>query len=360
MTKFHFVTAVWGEVYTNFYMSVILPTQLSPRNLIYFQGRSESVYHIYTTSKDAKVIKNSLSYAKLSEIMTTDIHIIDGLDLKSKYQAMAECHKRAIQKANMEECAIIFLSPDAICSDGTFMNIVKLAEKGIRAVMILGVRVTKETFIPSLLNQHCINGVNVTISARQLVRIAMENLHPMSKSLFWNSKCFNKRNPSNFYWQVGMEGLLCRSFHLHPLMVNPIRRGVLPSGTIDDDYILKAFKSLDQIHVVCDSDEIAVCEISASNQWGEFPHNRSCIWQVAKWVVAHTNLVHRDFVKKKIFFHSEDLSRRWVEVEHDSEYVIRKILWAAVLVKLWQISRLKSWLGSVKRRIKLFVGRNKV
>ncbi|MGD9973841.1 MAG: hypothetical protein AB7S77_12350 [Desulfatirhabdiaceae bacterium] len=353
MIKFHFIMVVWGEVYTNFYVSIILPTQLSPGNLLYVQGRSKSVYHIYTTSKDVEKIKNALSYVNLSRIMTTEIHLIDGLDLNFKYQAMAECHKQAIQRADREGCAMIFLSPDAICSDGTFMNVVNLAEKGIRAIMVAGIRVAKETFIPSFLAQHCDNGIfSISISSRQLVRIAMENLHPISKTLFWNSKWFNNGWPSHLYWKVDGEGLVARCFHMHPLMVYPTRRGVLPFGTIDDDFISLSCQSLDQIHVVDDSDEIAVCEVSDSNQWGEFLLSRSCIWRVVTWVVKHTNLVHRDFIKNKIRFHSEDLTICWGKTEHDSEDVVRKILWLAELLKSLQIYRLRSWLGEVIRSIK--------
>ena len=367
MTKFHFVTVVWGEAYTNFYLRIVLPTQLSPGNLHYFQGMSASSYHIYTTSKDIEVIKNVSSYAVLSEYMPVEIHLIDGLDLTVKYQAMIECHKRAIQNADKAECAIIFLSPDAIYSDGTFMHLVKLAEKGIEAVMVAGIRVAKETFTPSFLERHRANDdLSISISSRQLVKIAMKHLHPFSILSFWNSKSFTQ-GPSHLYWKVDDEGLLARCFHLHPLMVNPSRRGVLPSGTIDDDYILLSCQSPAHIHVVSDSDEIAICEVSASNQFGDIPHCRSSVWRVAIWVAGHTDAIHRNFFRNKIRFHSEDISSRWEEVEHDSEDVIGRILRGAGWVKAWQTSRLglrlgalRSGLGVVKRSMKRFMGRNEV
>lgn len=325
MMKIHFITAVWGDSYTDLFLNVALPNQLSPGNLpsFYHSSGKGSIYKIYTMFEDAEKIKKSPVFAELSGAMSTEIVLIDDLNVKIKHNALSECHKRAIGAADNDGAALAFLSPDSIWSDGTFANLLEIVATGKRVVMVAGIRVVKETFVPTLLQQfRSKSDFSISISSRELVKIALDHLHPVTKSLFWNSKEFSGW-PSHLYWDVNQEGLLARCFHLHPLVVNPSRRGLSFSSTIDADYFSLACPDLNDLYVVVDSDEMVCCEISSLAQSaGTIAPNGSSVIQVARWARHQTNQHHREFVRHRIRFHFKEISEDWQQVERSSDRVV--------------------------------------
>jgi len=355
--NFRFVNVVWGDTYTDLFLNVVLPNQLSSGNLGIFRGREGAVYRIYTTSKDAENIKISPAFLKLSGIMSSEIALIDDVNIENKYSALIECHRRAIRAAGNDCAALVFLSPDVIYADGTFTNLTRLAAAGNRAVMVATIRLVKETFVPVFL-ERCYSKDDLTapISSRELVKLALNHLHPITKSLFWHSTEFNREWPSHLYWGIGQEGLLARCFNPSTLMVNPRRRGILPRSTVDNDYVLLACPNPEDLYVVEDSDEIAGFEISSLSEpvgqmvhWGKIERNVSNIIEVAAWAKYHTNSHHREFLRHRIRFHFNDVSENWYKVEHLSDKVVDTILWPPGKYKIPMLLYIPRW---TYRRIK--------
>ena len=81
--------------------------------------------------------------------------------------------------------------------------------------------------------------------------------------MFVDAKAFSTF-PLGMYWPVGAEGLLARSFHLRPLMIDPKGSQVLPKGTIDAGLLARACPDPAHVHVVTDSDELVVFELTAA------------------------------------------------------------------------------------------------
>ena len=77
-------------------------------------------------------------------------------------------------------------------------------------------------------------------------------------------------NPTSVYWPVrsgsAVEGLLVRSFYLHPMLVDPVRRTTMPGGPIDSHYVRDCCPDLTQCHVVDDSDDLVVFELSPAGR----------------------------------------------------------------------------------------------
>ena len=324
--QLHFITAVWGRTYTDLFLQVVVPNQLSAGNLLYFRDKPGSaLFKIYTTKADAEYIRASPCYAQLAAAVPVEFVLFDDVDLGAKYEALIECHRRAIRSADETGAALVFLSPDAIWSDGTFRRLWELGRAGTRVVMSGSIRVTKETFVPEYLARHysaptCSAG----IGSRELVKLAMRHLHPLSQSLFWDSDHFGL-GPSHIYWRVGEDGVLGRCFHLHPLMVNPQVRGLLPKSTVDADYTPLACPDPESLYVAEDSDEIACFEISARDQFGTFAPNRFNAADVAFYARYWTQEHHRKFVHHPIRYHGSELSPQWKEAEEASARVLESV-----------------------------------
>lgn len=160
----------------------------------------------------------------------------------------------------------------------------------------------------------------------QLVRLMLAYAHPITTALFWDAPHFS-RWPSHLYWRVGRDGLLARCFHLHPLMVRPVRRDVLPSTTIDDQYVTHACPDPADVYVVKDSDEMVGVSLNAkAEDVGEMRPESASVFRVVGWAREATTHLQRELATHRIRFHAGDLGAEWEPVERASDDVIESLL----------------------------------
>ena len=78
---FHFCSVVWGESFVDKFLNLSLPCQLSLGNLpaISFSKKAGHKYYVFTTSQDARVIQKSPTFVRLSETISTEIHLADDV-----------------------------------------------------------------------------------------------------------------------------------------------------------------------------------------------------------------------------------------------------------------------------------------
>lgn len=324
---FRFTTVVWGTDFANAFLKVVLPSLLTPGNLIGFAANTDSRYRIYTTPRDAHGILRSKAYKRLSEIMPVELATVQRISYNGKYRSMTQCHADFIRSFGHESCAFFFISPDAIWADGAFDRLFEINRMGKRMVAVTTPRLSKETFIPAFLKQFGGEDETRPITPRQLVKLAMDHLHPITQSQFWNPEENIGTEPGDIFWKVDEGGFLARAFHLQPLMVRPVDRTVLPTTAVDADYTGKVCPDTSDIYVVKDSDELCYFDFTSSKDRKEFIMlGTQTVTELAKAAKVQTNEHHREFVKSKIRFHWTDLSEKWSEVEKRSDLVIEQIL----------------------------------
>lgn len=329
---FHLVTVVWGSDFTDIFLNLVLPSLLSPGNLPVFQEMKQSVYKIYTTAKDAEVIAKSKKYKLLTEIINTKIKVFRFPRYPvGRYQYLTFCQKHALIEAYKQDCAFVYLTPDNIYANGSFTNLLKIVATGKRVVMEPSFTVTAEKFIPVAKKKLFSIEENgrVSIDSRRLIKIAISYLHPIEKALFWKSTDFSGW-PALLYWSVKEDGLLKRAFHLHPLMIRPKKKWILPSGTVDGSkYLDLACPNLEEFYIVEDSDEIMSVGIKPLNHpVNHFirQNTKSSVNEVAEWAKREASSCHRHFFQHKIRIHGNEISEnQWKAIEEESDRVVQKI-----------------------------------
>jgi len=332
--NFNFITAVWGPAYTELYLRVVLPNQLTPGNLLAIADRGKPVYRVYTGSADAEVIRASAVWKALEALMETEIcevdNILEGHLKPDKYGTMTACHRLGILASLRDtESVLIFPPADVLFSEGTFARLYELAQAGKRVVMLAGVRLLKETVVPAYLERYARSDqIGIPIGSRELVALALEHLHPISKAMLWDSPSFITF-PSAFYWLVGNEGIIERAFHLHPVMVHPLVRDALPVNTIDGDYLTRSCPNFSDVHVVTTSDEMVVYELSPQTHCDHIPlkdgqliPHRANIEEVAKFIGPYSDSYHRRFARHEIRHVATEPSQIWDPVSREAEHVI--------------------------------------
>lgn len=320
MKPFHVVTVVWGPEFRRVFLDVCVPNQLTPGNLGALPAGSR--YRVFTSEDDVDVLEAGLR--EVSGQMAVDLIAAPELSASdgTRFTRMTACHAQALRDAAEAGAALIFLSPDIVLSEGTLAAVVRRHDEGKRAVACTGLRVQREAFVEALRARGGTRGV----PPRELVSLALAHLHPFTLAHMADGVPGSRR-PIGVYWNVPGEGILARPFYMHPLMVDPPRRDARPDGTIDQHYLVHACPARDQIHVVTDSDELAVFEMShvdaAVTETGPEPISR---WRAAT-VLCRCDAHQKTYWRVPIRLHVREVDVSWKAIEAASARFARHVGW---------------------------------
>lgn len=354
--QIHIVTPVWGEEFTKTFLDFGLQSLLTEDNLGAFIKSSsfQGVYKIYTHSKDAKIIKESLIYKKLSSLIKVEFHLIEEIEKKldksqkSKYQKLAICWENSLQEAFKDDAALIFLHPDIICSNNLIYELLSFLKQGYRAVCLQAIRLAKQDFTAYLKN----NFQEYDFSPRKLVTIAMNFLHPFSKKLFIDEEQL-PQCPSSLYWRCG-KNILTRTFHIHPLLIWPtIKVSTLTS--VDGDLIEKACPS-SQIKIIDNSDQLTVFEMTDQSPNILENQNTNNLLHLMRWSFQSVRPFHWQIIKHKMCFKQTDCDCSKSKVVKKSIY---KIKYLRFLVAIYANARKNPLLLFFYKKIKKIVFQNR-
>ncbi|ACM19019.1 hypothetical protein Geob_0654 [Geotalea daltonii FRC-32] len=320
--RYDLITILWGPGYTGYFLEIVLPSHLAKGNLEAFRGKN-SRYRIFTTSKDAEIIRGAAPYQALSSMMTTEIFPIDFLDAFEKYKRMTLCHKIAIKEAEEIGATMLFLPPDVIFATGAFANLLSVAEEAM-AIMIAVPRVVKDAVTPLCLAAKD-TPVELNIQPRHMVQMMLSHLHPTANALFYDTRQASIW-PSQIYFKVPEQGLIAHCFHLHPILVRPRVNSVAFDVTIDGDYLLASCPDSSEIAVITDSDLVMAME-PCDDSYGPSPSSSSYqLDKITEWAATNANQHHRHFFTRKICFHSgETNSPEWLKMKEASEMFVSYI-----------------------------------
>jgi hypothetical protein len=170
------------------------------------------------------------------------------------------------------------------------------------------------------------------------VRLCLKHLHSIEKTYFWGSQFSSF--PIHAYWPVNEEGLTARCYYLHPLLINPLVKYVLPNITIDADYVDLACSNRSYIYIVQDSDELCCFELTgaaAHDANATKPSTPAKEINYARWAAVHANpvfnsLLHHMYFQVPIRIHSGPMTKNWLKVERQAKKIAQRVrLWTFLL-----------------------------
>ena len=330
--NFLFNIVVWGEIYTTFYLDISLKAQMAPGNIPQFvdENNGNCKYIIYTTSAEVEKIRRSEVFQHLSNLIATDFVLIETLDTYDRdiRKTPVLCNAHAMKLAAENDYYIIFLVPDMIFSDGSFTNLLKIARTGKRVVMMGYFRTLWESFVPVFKQLYSSEQSQISATSRELIKLALHHLHPETKSWTWASPNFRRRDPVFMYTTVPGNGMIERSFHLHPIMICPKKGSLLPKIESDwsidgSSYLSQAFPDFEEYYVVQDSDEVFALDLLHFDERyrgyikpGEFNY-----LELLLWPTRHAHASHFFNYRHKIYFHINDIDSSWQEADSISNRV---------------------------------------
>ena len=329
MNPLYFCNRTWGPDYTSTWLDVALASQLAPDNLPYAAAHAPCCkYIVFTNYEDKAMIEAHPNWKKVEELMDTILIFIpedvrkgkwfsemQEIVFHSHYSIMAWCDVEGMMIAAREGASLFPLAPDNIHSNGSFRTAVQHLAAGRHAVMAGAcLRVKAEVFKPT------------SFEARDLVRLAMQNLHPCAGHFFWQSQT-PITSPYKLCWPVGEQGVVSHALILVPLAVTPRRPLRLPFLYSDDDWPVLNCDPEDMA-LVLDSDEAFIAE--ATREDFKFGSPSPQVYDEC-WLgdVFRQNFIpHQwDFLRHATRIHSGTiLEQDWDSVEQRARFIIENIL----------------------------------
>ena len=304
----HVCIAVWGKEFIELLLDVTVPNQLTPGNLGALPPGCR--YRLFTRAEDVAVLEGSAVIRRARETLPVDVVAVPELSSSgNRYQQMTACHRQAAVEANVAGTALVFLSADSFLAEGVLAALVARHAAGARAVVSLALRLDKESFLAAL---DAAGGVR-SLGSRPLVDLAMRHLHLFTRQHLADASPFGLF-PTAVYWRSGA-GLLARSFHLHPLLVDPVRRDVIPKGTIDGGYLARCCPRIEDVHVVTDSDELVVFELSPAGRRIGGASRAALPLLRAAAVASRCDAHQLAYWSRDVRLHSTELGGEWRSAE---------------------------------------------
>lgn len=323
--RFFFVTPVWGVNHLGLFLEIGLPSLLASGNLPSLSHPSACRFLIYTRECDEASLIGADVFERLNAVMPVEVHRIPE-PLSQAHRVMSDCHMAALQLADAEDAATVFIPPDCVWAHGSMASMERLAKAGKSLVHISGIRLDRDAMVPLLREHLSKDRCTLDIGSRPLVSLGLAHLHPIAMMHFWNEHAGGLM-PANLYWTVPGEGLSLRCFHLHPLMVKPQEKFARFRSTIDDD--LGPFACPDESgdYVVADSDEIHTFELSGPERVVACDFIKGDVDSAAAWVEVGTNGRHHHLVTHPIRIHAGPMTETtWRIAEREGDAVVAQLL----------------------------------
>ena len=320
----------WGKTFRDLFCDWVLPSQLSPSNVLRLQDSFSTAYHIYTTAEDAAFMEKHSSIISLKAKMPVVFHEIEeGVECEvergvGKYDRYSKYLRDTIIYANSKGAAILNLCPDAFFSDSTFKTLINHISRGKRLVCMPGVRIKKEKALEFLAS---IKNSSKGCRDSEIIYAALKILHPITESLIWGNKAFSWEWPSHIIHRLEV-GLLIYPFHTHPLYLNSTNKEIIPVGTLDDDYIDSAFRNPEEAAYLTDSNEGFCFELSEDSKTTKKEHifPTDPVQHVANWTNRHCNKRHLINFNSPYLCHSKGISDQDKDVIRDAKELAEDIM----------------------------------
>lgn len=336
MTHVCMAVTVWGNTYVEEFLDFSLPSLLAQGNVPAL-GTNGTTYEmqIWTSEGDVARLDGSAQLVRLRELMPVHIRgfpdfLFAGGSRPDRYSRMSSLHRGIIQHCQKQDAGIMFLPSDVVWADNSLRNIEAVIEDGKRVVALCALRSHGDRLLAPLaeFTDETKDGQKIiSIEPRRLVELVLSTQHPETLSRYHSSDNFTT-SPAHIYWELGGQGVLARTLHLHPVYVHPVNYDVEFKTTFDADFLRRAVPNLDDYYVCDDSDLMFFSDLTDPTDLDTVPDypNMPNELQIAQWMTLHTDPTHRTFLNTPIWIHTGINKSEWRQTERHSDLFTKKML----------------------------------
>lgn len=326
--KTKFVVALWGERYIKEFQEIALPAHLAPGNLPYLNRETDLEICFLTDSKSQELFDRSPFFEELHSLYSIRFLPIDDVIQEDFYGiTLTVAFARAVMAAGEDQTQtyFIFMNADFILSDNSMVAVLAQIREGCQCIFAPSLRARAEDAIPQLAalrrnEQHVLQ-----LQARDLVKIALENIHPTVTAKMVTQEFVHCQTYNQMYWRIDESTLLARHFLAFPLVVRPEVPLDRVVSYFDYGFVPEVFPSR-EFTMISDSDEFCMIELQPTAQENEFlrlgPLNLD---DVARDLSVWTTYEHRLCAKFEAVFHSGDMPEQLEACKQDARRLMERL-----------------------------------
>jgi hypothetical protein len=344
----YFMVAVWGQKYCDLFLTLLLPSMLSPDNAPLLAGVTGCRLLIATTQDDWNYMSRYHLFQRLSyyiEIELVDIGYPGPNDLVQLHmaQGLGRCSRRCFD----DKVYGSYLWPDVILSDGTVRRMIELANQGYNAVMVTAPRFNLGHVLHKLSTaRQMIPSKPIFLSPRELTRLSADGLHSEFLRFNWDSPhychwpiSFYVEAPDGFVTHSASWAVLLGNFAaLERLADETLAHNTIDAVFLNDNFY--QFYQRGEMYVVTQSDKINYLSVTSEQDLTFYPLAVNEHYNAPAWVsesiklaelgryLAHSSNdpLKRALYRIPIYYNKEDLTPVWKLVETRTRRIVEKAL----------------------------------
>ena len=339
MTSIDVVVAVWGEWHRNAFLRLNLPSLMVEQNIPKFASMIDCKWKFYTTVGDREILSSDPLFQQFAEHV--DVEWIEVAQSEHDSFSAIDVHGRVwiegMRSARDAQKFVMFMPPDVIWSDGGFGHFADLiVHQGKRAIYInWHLRAISDSFIPAFHERFGTGETPIHASSRELVRMSLDHIHPLSSSYLRESEFF-PRHTEMMFWPVPGQGLLMHVFALTPFVFDTSR------FEYTDKKLVTEVLDPNELHYVVDSDDlfiVSLAEMGKDRDWYEVAKRFDFVSHGEWWSFYDSpgnNYLAPQPFRLKFSDTSEDA---WRAAEMSSMAVIRRATAAREVFRVWRLAK---------------------
>lgn len=308
--KVKLLVVVWGDRYVREFSQIALPALLASGNLPVLAQETDLEVLIMTQRGSVPFFDREPAYGALGALCPVRFIFIDDLIPGGNFGiTLTLAYARGIRDSGEEQTStyFIFMNADFVVANGSLRTLYWKIKEGHAAVFAPSLRVCSEPTATVLLDAVNPATACLEMGPREMVRIALKNLHPtvIAKTITQGLVRCNEYN--HLYWQVDGSTLLARNYLIFVPMIKP-ERPMPPVNSYSDYGFVPELVPSGRMTALGDSDDFFMLELQRTAQENQRlrcgrPNQVEIAAELSRWTTReHRFVAEHDFV-----FHSGEL-----------------------------------------------------
>lgn len=306
------IIPVWGERYADKVLSVTLPAVLAPGNLPALSGMFDVELVLVTESRLFDLVRGSPSFQAAARICAVRLVPLDDL-ISNVYGDYGMVLTYALFRgfadlgARMTEVFLLLLNADFVISDNSLRHVGQLMSEGKRVILAPSFRVVFEDVWPRLAaSVDAVSGA-LSVSSRELARLALANKHPTVQARTINQRLRHLVWMDQYYWYVDDNTMIGYQSPMALVAIRPERVVTEPSTFWDYGFIPDAAPTAAATYIG-NSDDFFMIEVQSRDAGREMMRiGWLSLDQLARTEAARATKEHRESSKQLLVIHAGDL-----------------------------------------------------
>lgn len=322
-----FVTALRSEAEARDFVDIALPSVLAPANIAAQVEKRYYTYRIAATASARAILEAAPCFAELGEHVRVEVETCDAAAMQK--DDFAAAFRREAIAAGAARAAAMFIDPDTVLADNSLQILRSILRMNIRAVMVPRLRLRRATAASALREHYWIDGI-LSINPPDLVRLALDHLHPLARAQFHDTA--RQIDPATLCWRIGTEGVLMHAFDYYPLVIYP-HAGAPSAAPVDHPVLGPLGFGANEISIIRDSKVLVQCQLSDDDTAAPLVPRRDPA-AIAAWAAANTGSFSRLVFRNEIrMLAVETPSPQWNAVSANASGAVLEILAALALLE---------------------------